>query len=165
MISLRELLKDPIYKKYFTTLPELPASAFKCSTPPWRVIYRDESGWKARNASSYREAFSVLKGSNFIDGAITCRRIQFDPPIRRVRLKGKFYMLPDGTKQQVVKDIVWKPKLPGDETWHNWCPYCRRPTVFSYYRKHHALKTSVELDPSVLRCAICGVSERIVTLR
>lgn len=165
MISLRELLQDPIYKKYFVTIPKLPDAAYKCSTPPWRVLYRDTTGWKSRNATTYKEAFLILKESDFLDGAITCRRLQFSPPTRRVRLKGKYYLLQDGTKQQVVRDIIWRPKLDSFESTHYWCPYCRRPTIFSYYRKHHAMKTQVQLDPSVLRCSICGVSERIVTLK
>ena len=165
MIGLRELLADPIYKKYFVTVPKLPDCATKCSTPPWRVLFRDQHGWKSTFAETYHEGFKVLKDNSFLDGAIISRRFQFAPPSRIVRVKGKFYIAPDGTKQQVKKSVTWRPKLDPYETRHNWCPYCRRPTIFSYYRKHHALSTlGVEIDPSVLRCGICGASERLVTL-
>lgn len=165
MISLRELLQDPIYKAYFSKIPKLPRSALQCSTPPWRVLFKTNGRWKSVNADTYKNAYLILKRSGFEDGAISCRRVQFQPPIRNVRIKNKFYIDNDGNKKQVVRSVTWRPKLPEAEQSHNWCPYCRRPTVFAYYRKHHALSLNVELDPSVLRCGICGASERIVTLK
>lgn len=172
MISLPELLEDKLYRAYFQTIPKLPRAAYLPSTPPWRVLIRVKEGsWYSCYEKTYAAAFTTLKSYRLVllDGAIISRRVQFPVFERVVRIKGK-YVLVNGEKRQVTRATAWKPKLDPYETTHYWCPYCRRPTVFGYYKKHHAIPVSrigvaVELDPSILRCAICAASERLVTLK
>lgn len=177
MITLPELLKDQVYKRYFLQNPKLPLSVYAGPTPPWRVLARLHSRdgkWVSINYEKYVGAFgrikTALREEDLIDGAIVCRRMQFKPPTRTVRIKGKYFTNPAGERVQVTQSVVWKPKLDPVEPWHNWCPYCRRPTIFNYFGKHHALPAAkigkgVDLDSSVLRCSICGASERLVTLK
>ena len=177
MITLPELLDNDVrFAKYFQKVPRLPPVASRCSTPPWRILFKthDHPGWMSRNARTYADAFRFIvplyKKLELIDGAIVCRRMQFGPPQRIVRIKGKYTKNAQGESIQLTRLVDWKPQIPTDESWHNWCPYCRRPTVFAYFRKHHALPSNkdgkgVDVDPSVLRCSICGASERLVTLK
>jgi hypothetical protein len=169
MITLPELLEDPKYKAYFCRKPELPAVALMCSTPPWQVHLRYGRKWEVLYADTYVEAFKALKPllPEISDGAIVCKRFQSPPPMRIVKIKGK-YKTVNGVTTQETKLVPWKPKLPMAEADHYWCGYCRRPTVFAYFSKHHALglqSPGVPVDSSVMRCSICGASERLVTLR
>lgn len=174
MITLPTLLEDPKFKEYFCKVPKLPYAATRLPQP-WEVQMRlkGKKGWTIEKLDTYKGAFLLVNGyrkeGNLVDGAIVCKRIQFPPPMRVVRIKGK-YKIVNGVRSQETRLVAWKPTLDIGEPDHHWCGYCRRPTVFGYYRTHHALpKTAlgkgVELDPSILRCAICGASERIVSLK
>lgn len=167
MITLPELLEDPIYKAYFCRKPELPEVAYMCSTPPWQLHVRTGRTWLVASFDTYSLAFKALKPSlhSVSDAAIVCKRYQSPPPYRTVRIKGKYKVI-NGIRSQETRLVQWKPKLPMAEADHYWCGYCRRPTVFAYFRKHHALSdNAVPIDSSVQRCTICGASERLVTLR
>lgn len=181
MITLPDLLEDKTYRKYFCTVPKLPPSAMICSTPPWRVIMQttESHRWLSQFAETYREAFAIIRrpGHSLVDGAIISRRMQFNPPIRTVRIKGKFVtdgkgkFLRDeqGQRIQQTATRIWKPKLDAmSDGFHYWCPYCRRPTEWRRFGSHPAVSDrmppGVLLDPGMDRCCICGVSERMVTL-
>ena len=170
MISLLELLEDKEYRQFFQKIPKLPSAAYLPSTPPWRVLIRVQGGsWKSSYEKTYAEAFETLKYYKplMIDGAIISRRVQFPVFQKIVRIKNS-YVIVNGERRQVTKPVNWKPKLDPYESAHYWCPYCRRPTVFGYYRKHHAIPQNfagVGIDPFVLRCSICAASERLVTLK
>lgn len=166
MISMLELLEDVNYKRFLQTVPQLPA--VDRLTPQWRLYVRmkGESKWRRREFDTYAQMFKffkrLYKAGKVADAALNHKGIAFGAPTRVVRVKGKYVK-----GVQVTKEITWKPKLPGDEIQeHHWCPYCRRPTVFEYFTKHHALgKANIYIDPSVPRCCICGASARLLNMR
>lgn len=166
MITIQELLRDPQYRKYFTTVPQLP-SHYTPDHKPWKLIVmkKGESIWRTKRMGTYEEAFTGLKKMLPIidNGAINCPALGFMPPTRTVRLKGKF----DKKGKQITRTTLWTPKIEGDMEQHHWCAHCRRPTVFKVAmvkpKRHHGY--FVPAGEPVLRCGICGASERIVNLR
>jgi hypothetical protein len=168
---MSELVKDPAYRKYLQTKPKLPAVAKSRAhrSPPW-VVYvqrRADGPWGKKEFWKYSEAFKFLAKALKLgvhDAAINCKRIGFEPPSRFVRIKGKFVTGSDGERRQATKVVPWKPRLLPEDPDHEWCMYCRRPTIFNYYRRHKALKGVEYLDTTVRRCCICGASERIALL-
>jgi hypothetical protein len=166
LIPMSELVRDPAYKRFLETKPELPPvarSKAMMSSPPWVVyIQRDAGGkWGKREFWKYSEAFRFMARALKLgvhDAALNCKRYGFEPPMRFVRIKGKFVTGSDGKQRQATKAVPWKPKLEGTDEEHHWCKYCRRPTVFKFYRKHKRLPL---VDSTVPRCCICGASARI----
>ena len=183
MLSIHDLLEDPKYKEFFCKVPPMPDFIKENpDTNPWRlyVKLKKDGSWRSRDFHTYKEAFVKLKSMlpKVSDAAITCKSKGFTPPYRVVRIKNKYqtnrqggYVLDaEGNKKPITKMVFWKPRIPADEFEdHIWCPYCRRPTVFRYFISHHALPIrklgGIPIDPTVLRCAICGASERLVNLR
>lgn len=172
MLTILDLLEDPKYKEFFCKVPKLLRP--DQDTPPWRVyvqLKKDPKRWRTKDFYSYTSAFKFLKrllnAGVVHDGTIHCRRQSFKPPQRLVRVKGKFLTGPDGKKRQVTRLVTWVPKIEGtDSNDYRWCPYCRRPTKFSYYTKHPAVSpliSGLPLDASIKRCHICGVSTRMLT--
>lgn len=173
MITLPELLKDPKYREFFTRVPK--DFKPKPGQKPWRLyIQTDVDGpWKKKDFESYAEAFRVLakylKGGRLHDGAIQSRGIAYAPPTRvaGVLKNGRpvYEVGSNGKRLQKTVTVRWKPRLSGDDEPHSWCTYCRRPTVFKWFRSHHAFRGSgLEdcLDPSNKRCTICGAREQFV---
>jgi hypothetical protein len=174
MITMQELLEDKKFREFMTTKPKVPVSAQHSILSPMWVVYvrlHPNQAWKRRSFERYSEAFKFMKvclGKSVHDLAIHNKRVAFDPPRKLVRIKGKFVTGPDGVQRQATKFIDWQPKLLGVEETHEWCMYCRRPTVFKRYSKHPAIQKDrpaslwdIPLDDSVRRCCICGCSERI----
>ncbi len=155
MITLLELLEDPVYKKYFCTVPQLPN--VPRLVEPWRLYVRSESGWRKKDFWKYKEAFVFYSGrkTQFQDAAIVCRPLILPPPTRVVKLKGKYHK----NGQQMTKEIIWQPKLAEHPEDHYWCGRCRRPTVFKYFSRHHAFtgENAALMDPNAKRCLICGL--------
>lgn|SRR5690606_7284549 len=173
MITIHELLKDPTYRKFFCKVPKLPAH-YRPENKPWRllVLKRGSNRWAMKRFSTYQEAFAVLKKllPTLQDAALGCPGFDFEPPLKTVKIKGKFHTTESGKKIPVTRQMVWKPTIPMDEIEpHHWCPYCRRPTIFRLFDTHQMLTSKklggVMIDPTLLRCTICGVSERLVNLR
>lgn len=166
VIPMSELVKDPVYKKFLLTKPRTPSitrDERRAKSPPWVVYVQRDSGgsWGKREFWTYAPAFRFFKAwleKGAHDLALNNKRFPFDPPTRFARIRGKYVVGSDGVRRQATKKIPWQPKLaPGDPD-HYWCRYCRRPTVFKYYKKHRRLGF---VDPEVRRCCICGASERI----
>lgn len=173
MITLPELLRDPTYREFFSKVPKdfKPAPGRK----PWRLYIQQEvdGTWSRKDFESYADAYKVLvrylKGGRLHDGAIQSRGIAFAPPqrIAKVTKAGKPVMVvgSNGSRQQKTITVEWRPRLSGDEEAHSWCTYCRRPTVFRWFKSHHAFRGSALadiLDPSDQRCTICGAREQFV---
>lgn len=173
MLNIHDLLADPVYREFLTKRPTLPKH-YTSANKPFRlyVLLKKDHKWHSKRFGTYDEAFTALKKylPHASDAAINCPGVGFSPPQRIVRIKGKYFTNAKGEKDQVTKLVVWLPKVPdGEFEDHNWCPYCRRPTVFRRFTRHHALPVSrtagVPIDPTLLRCSICGASEAIVPLR
>lgn len=168
MITIKELLRDPQYREFFTSVPTLP-DHYGPENKPWKllILKPGETTWRSKRFGTYEEAFAGFKKvyKKIDDGAINCPPLTFMPPARKVRLKGKF---DKRTKKQLTAIKLWVPKIPGDVEHHTWCGHCRRPTIFRYAimapRKMLSGAMSPASDPA-MRCIICGASERIVDMR
>ena len=166
-ITIKELLKDEQYKKYFLTVPQLP-SHYE-GTKPWKlyVKLKGETNWKAKRYETYKEAVEAYKRllPKIEDAAINCPALAFRPPIRNVRLKGKFKTV-RGQRVPEFRSLIWHPKLDADHEKHTWCSYCRRPTVFKVLAARiKSLNNKVILSDPKLRCTICNASEDLVNTK
>ncbi|PYS90449.1 MAG: hypothetical protein DMF62_04620 [Acidobacteria bacterium] len=136
-ITLRKLLQDPLYKKWFAKIPQ----ETSVGTFPWRVWVLTKKGWTKpkHDFKTYREAYNwiVPRINDYQDLVLYSKGHEFKPPI--IKYRGKRY--------------YW-PTPPG----YNWCGYCRRPTAFSMFSHHHAL-THIA-DPMAFRCTICGARKK-----
>lgn len=134
-IQLRELLKDPQYRAWFSKVPKLTTVHH---SSPWRLFLQKEEGgkWARADVPTYVKAYSAVKLrlSDYFDITIHSKPQAFKPPV--VEFAGKRIYLP----------------LPDD---HTWCVYCRRPTVFAYFTKHPNMPKII-LAEYELRCGICG---------
>lgn len=167
LITLHELLADKTYREFFTTKPTHVPKNATWLTPPWRVYVQRKPGgpWARKSFDTYAEAFKWLKPrlGNFHDATINCPKVSTYGPTRRVRVKGKFVRGSDGIKRQATKVVAWKPKIPlGEDQEHRWCLYCRRPTVFQYFRRHHSVGKIEGINRSFRRCTICGASTNLM---
>jgi hypothetical protein len=165
MITLRELLEDKQYREFFTTRPD-PPRVILPHEMPWRVNIQRQTagGWARKDFHTYIEAFKFLKPrlKEVHDAAIQSRGVAYHPPFKVVRVVRNGKPVLDEKKKPVLRRLVWTPKLPGDEEPHIWCTYCRRPTVFRWYSKHHAFPKGYAIETPYQRCCICGASERLV---
>lgn len=123
-----------MFKAWFMKPPTLTVVH---SGMPWRLfVQREEGGpWARGDIPSYAKAFGgvKLRLSDAHDMAIHCKPQRFKPPIVKVAGKRKYNPCPDG---------------------HTWCEYCRRPTVFRYFKKHPNIKMPINSEEK--RCTICG---------
>lgn len=139
-LTLREQLRDPIFKKWFARNPQLPAG--------WRVYWQKEEGdaWKHKDFMLFTEGYKFLakKINKVYDISLTHKLRQSRPPVVSKGGKREYYYptIPDGCEQ------------------NHWCSFCRRITKFSYFKKHHNMPQY--LDPTQLRCRICGVRYEFV---
>lgn len=172
MITLQELLRDPQYREYFLKAPKLPPH-YTAKQLPWRLFIQkpEETAWRAKRFGTYREAFegyrTLTKKGIVANAAINCPALTFLPPLKTVRVKGRFVTV-RGKQKPLVKTIVWKPRIEADMADHSWCGYCRRPTIFktlavNINRKGAAYTASIG-EPE-MRCTICSASARIINLR
>lgn len=165
MMTLAELLEDKVYREFFTTKPKMPS--VHPSRLPWRVYVQRSSGgsWAKKDFHTYVEAFKFLKPriTSIHDATIQSRGVAFDPPVKIVKVvKGGKPVIDPTTKKPKIKRLVWAPVLPELEGRHEWCPYCRRPTVFAWFSRHHAFPKGYEIATPYQRCVICGASERLL---
>lgn len=165
MLTLRELLEDKVYREYFTSRPILPANIHP-DLKLWRVyVQRETEGpWAKKEFHDYVQAFKFLKPylKTCHDATIQSKGIAFAPPFKVVRVVRKGKPVLDDKQKPVVRRVVWRPLMPTDEQPHRWCPYCRRPTVFAWFAKHHAFPKGYTIATPYQRCVICGASERLV---
>jgi hypothetical protein len=180
LITLPELLDDPMYRKFFLTVPKVykPLPGGK----PWRAFIRQrpDGPWAKKEFERYAEAFDLIKKyrklGKLYDGAIQSRSIAYGPPERVARVvkggkpvyhtrDGKRILGADGKPIQKTVTIAWRPKLEATEEAHLWCTFCRRPTVFKWFLSHHMVKTwnlHGLVDVGDRRCTICGAKEEFV---
>lgn len=137
---MRELLDDPMYRKWISRPPK--GFDFR---PSWAVYaQRKEDGpWARATFTNFVQAhnFFVKNFRSWHDSALCCRNYPSRPIVIRD---------PNNPK----KRRYYAPMLT--IRGHIWCNYCRRPTVFKMFSKHHALKGRTPMP--VERCSICGVA-------
>lgn len=150
-VRIHDFLKDPVYRKWFAKKPALlPSDNF--SPPWWLYVQKKEEGpWSRAEVKDYATAYKWVaeRLGRLNDFAITSKRRTYIPPVYRpVKANGK----------RAAQKVYWA-NYPQS---HSWCPYCRRPTVFRYFEKHHADSEWRKrfLGPAQeKRCTICGIRD------
>src|SRR6266576_7280607 len=128
MITIQELLEDPIYKKFFLAKPVLPHIPVERPTPPWRVYvqFHVDGKWTKADVWTYTDAFNLLKRylRTCHNATIQSRGVAFKPPYRKVRVtkNGKPVMVKasNGVVSPMTRIVHWKPHIPADEGEHLW---------------------------------------------
>lgn len=165
LITMDELLRDPQYREYFLKPPVLPDHYSAPGIKPWKLIVlkKGETKWRSKKFATYQEAFAGFKKMrpSIENAAINCPALGFMPPFKTYRIKGKF----DRYKRPLLRTKVWTPRIEADMASHNWCPHCRRPSIFDLATKAIVTPQGQALTEAMMRCMICGASERIVDLR
>lgn len=131
--TMRDLLKDPAYRKYVMTVPR--PHPLLVHGDPWQVWVRTVEGrWRTGLFADYKAAWAtvvqkVRDTAGTADVTLTSRRVMFAPPA-------------------------------GYDT-KDWCPRCRRPSHWAPLSEHHhALKGQIALDMDYAlnrRCMFCGI--------
>jgi hypothetical protein len=140
MMTLRELLEDPIYAKWFSKPPK------EHEFTKWRVYVQKKPGkrWRKKDFDRWAPAHKFLMAhvGEWYNASLTCRNDHYRPPVVRYQ----------GTRQYYKKVLLVEA--------HIWCPYCRRPTMFGYFTHHHNFpRGGIQPMPHFLRCGICGIRE------
>lgn len=174
MIPIGELLEDKTFQKFFTTTPHMyPHQAARVDG--WRlwVKFNANSPWRRKDVAQYQSGvnfvLSRLDDGTIYNAVLQCRGVSYKPPTRKFLIRDPKTQQPvlvvdsKGRVSKKVLEKVWAPDsgLIQEYGPHDWCFYCRRPTVFAYFRKHHAFAgTALEpyYDGSIRRCAVCGIS-------
>lgn len=134
-VPLSELLQDPIFRKWSSLEP--PHKGYEL----WRVyVQRKKRGpWARRDFKSWKKAhkFWLKHRDEWYDSALICRNGNYKPPVVKVGKKRRY------------APITWR-------LGHHWCEYCRRPTVFKVFYRHHMRPGHTIMQ--VPRCTICGIS-------
>lgn len=171
VVPMSELIGERVYARYLESKPALPPHMRNkrlALSPPW-VVYvqkRVDGPWGKREFWKYKKALQFFHRALELgvhDAALNCKRYAFEPPIQMARIRGKYVRGSDGKRRQATTRVYWKLplKLQIDQPEHEWCMYCRRPTVFKYYSRHKRLGTVTQ---DVRRCCICGSSEKIALM-
>lgn len=141
-VPLRQLLSDPIYREWLRTPP---VGGF----PEWarfRVYAKVEENrpWARKDFDTFVEAYNFLARNlkNWYDAALISTNYESRPPVVRIN-----------KRRQYLASVL---SVPG----HQWCGQCRRPTVFGYFRSHHAFSgLNFKPLPYKKRCGICGMAQ------
>lgn len=141
-VTLRELVKDPVYRQWLKTEP---VGGFP-SYVKFRIYVQVERDgrWAKKDFDDFKSAYNFIARnlSHWYDAALNTRSYMCRPPVVRVEGKRAYYA----------------PMLTLEG--HKWCPLCRRPTVFTRFANHHAFShTNFKPLPFKPRCSICGVAE------
>jgi hypothetical protein len=151
-IRFKDLLEDQVFRAWFNRRPsDPPKSLFNPPKPAWYVMFqREQDGrWTRASFTSYAKAHKYVRTiyKDVWDLALGCYRRDYGPPLIQVTYTAKV----NGKKVKKQRSELWRRSPEG----HRWCGFCRRPTVFRYFTKHHALPLKV-LVGYELRCSICG---------
>lgn len=134
--TLSSLLDDDIYRKYARTVPRIPANL--SAGNPWAVwaITRD-GRWRGGQFPTYADGWRVvvkaIRNPAVADVSIVSRRKLFLEPAE-------------------LAHLVLPP--------YDWCPRCRRPTMYELYDRHHAIPKHIPCDPEKPRCLYCGLARQ-----
>lgn len=140
-VTLAQLFEaDPLFVKW-TEKP--PIEDYDVIFDPWRVyVYRDGK-WARRDFARWKKGLKFLMShlDEFEDAALMSKVRQFKPPV--VRLRGS------DVKEYRI------PGVPGEHPDHQWCGYCRRPTLMAHFSRHHVIPRPIVWKK---RCTMCGYS-------
>jgi len=161
-IRIHKLIKhDAQFKKFLTTPAKLKYP--RAGQTPWRLFVQRTRGgpWAHKSYPSYPEAYNALRKylPTCHDAAINCKPQGFEPPMVRQNYKVRLRSANSAAKPKfVVKTRQLYIPMPFG---HNWCPFCRRPTVFKRM-KSHALYKSIHMEDNPSRCTLCGARREFI---
>lgn len=160
-LTLRDLLQDPLYRRFFQKPVELNDRLQGLYEKPWTIWILDEGKWVRAKAPTNRTALKwaakhlreyediVISTSLLVKRPIRYRRHYNPPRYKKIKTSG------GKVKRVEVLEVVEWDNYPHD---HYWCPYCRRPTMFKPFRWHHAFPAKMgPLLQVVPRCEVCGI--------
>lgn len=156
-VTTKELLGDKYYAAWFAKPP--PEDNAAISSKRWVVWIEAKPGqWTSRRFRNWKKAQKFFRAhqADYYDITLVDMRPHKPPLLRRD--SGRRHK-----NGQPIYETFWWPFPAFVEPGHKWCPYCRRPTVFRYYRNHHALVriapsgVRLPIDHTKLRCRVCGV--------
>jgi len=160
-VTLRELVKDSVYRQWLRTEP---VGGFPDFVKFRIYVQRERGGrWAKKDFDDFKSAYNFLARhlKEWHDAAFVARNHACRPPVVRVPGKVKKKI---GKQIKVVPGFVrqyYAPILSIDG--HQWCPYCRRPTVFDFFSEHHAFfHTNLRPLPFKRRCSVCGIAETAI---
>lgn len=140
MTTLREQLKDPIYRAWFAKQPRRDTNL---PYKNWRVLVQKKPGgrWRRVDFETWKQGYKfVAKNINkYHDMALVSKLYTFRPPI----------VTEKSTKKK-------RYHFPVDALGEQWCPFCRRMTEFKFFSQHHNMKAW--LCGLTAQCHICGAS-------
>lgn len=164
VLDIRKLIQDPVYRTFLGTAPILPHVL--PDSRPWYFYLKQEwavhgdpahpqavtgtkIGWKRKACGTYHQAYGLLREHYKAahDTVITCRVMPVGPPLDERRGKPwNWHKSPELARYDFSID-------------YKWCGYCRRPTRFRFFSRHHAVIDAINDEK---RCEVCGVRERMV---
>jgi hypothetical protein len=171
MMPIGELLEDKTFRKFFTSTP--PMYETQLNRDAWRIWVKPtaDKPWRRKDVREYQRGarfiLSGLENGSLYDAVLQSRGVSYKPPTRRLRVmhQGKPVIIVDGkgVAKPKINIIVWDTPAALTQEYgrHDWCYYCRRPTVFGYFAYHHNFRgTLLEsfYDGATRRCAVCGIS-------
>lgn len=165
VLDIRKLIQDPIYRAFLQTAPVLPHTL--PDHRPWYYYVRREIAvkgdpddptrvtgtrvaWLRAPLDTYQAAYAKLRKDyrEAYDAAIVCRVMAVDPPLdERFGKPWNWHRSPELRRYDFSAE-------------YKWCGYCRRPTKFQYFAKHHAFGKQPHINDEK-RCHICGIREGV----
>lgn len=154
-ITLPELLTDSVFRQWFHKVPKYPDPR---TSPPkrwhvWAEIVTPEgkTNWRLFERSSYREAHSVIaeliKKDSILDLTLGNPTLDHPPPLVKRKDGSLTLWTPSPARYPDIDDL--------DLAAHRWCGLCRRPTLFMWFRRHHAMPANLPINAD-RRCRVCG---------
>lgn len=143
-VTLRQLVEDPIYRKWLKTPP---VGGFPKYTKFRVYAQRERDGsWAKKDFENFKDAYTFLAKNlrEWHDATLCTINYQSRPPVIYVNGKRRYYapmVLMEG---------------------HDWCPHCRRPSVFGYFHTHHAFTGHFRPLPFKRRCGVCGIADTAI---
>lgn len=138
--TIRELLADPEYKRYFLQAPRMPQHYTTDSWAVWVRATREADGktvWRGSKHDTYKDAIGAVSGAlklpSMLDIAVVSRRVSHRAP------------------EAVVDRLTPSGRMT------DWCRRCRRPSIYSANGGRHAKvgMPVVSLDEPE-SCFYCG---------
>jgi len=160
-LNIRRLIQDPIYRAFLSTAPILPHTLpdhkpwyyytqreIAVHHPETKEVTGTRVAWLRKPCDTYQTAYALLRKDyrEAIDCAIVCRVLAVDPPLDERRGKPwNWHASPELRRYDFSQE-------------YKWCGYCRRPTTFRYFTRHHAFGKQPHINDEK-RCHICGIRE------
>lgn len=164
MLTMRELMDDPIYRAYMKKVPPTdfnPNPAYVL----W-VNVDNTNRWLTGTFQDYRSVWPEFvkrhRAGNY-DATISSRRTFYAPPGEYRTVKVKLATPRTNPQTGVVTthrvEQQWRQTFSWDDWRDEWCGRCRRPVSFRpLFETHHALsRWPVVSDEDNMRCPICGI--------